>query len=530
MVDFDPCILSQEHFDAVCRDSGFLARRLFPDIFKRDLSRLHRCMTDVMDAVDANGYPLHRQIVVAGPRGMGKSMLTTMGRAVRGIVMRQAKYVVYATAAADNAIEKTDMIRRSLRSNEIIHANFGRPMDKDEHGMKIKDSSKAYVVKFPEGDDPFYHGSKIVPRGMDQQFRSVGDERGRINLLIGDDVDNPRQFKSERSRREIADWWFDDACPAIADDPYTQVIYLGTMSVEGCVLEQLREMPGWTPVWLSMCDRNYQTLWPDWYPQKFVDQKVAQYQKRGRMDSFHREYMNDFNYTADNPFKPEMFCEYTDQSNGRKILIIDPAKKMTGRCEYAIVTISIEPDKGAVCIEDAVADHWSIPDFHANIRMAIEQSGARTLYVEDDGLGDHVTGPIKTYLSTNRINCTVDVLRSKTGKDEHSGLTGSKHARILSVVSMYSDGRIFHKAGRCQKLESQLLSFRPGCSEALLIDLADCVGYIPQVIEKEKITLAPTRRSGSKKQTIDEFLQERIRSSKIDSILQRRQHEMTRCN
>jgi len=521
--------MSLQNMQLCSRESGTFFR--FSNPKSRPLTWMHRAITNAVDAIGLDGSPLYKRIVICGPRGLGKTSLVLKGTGCQRTAFQRMSFAVYMTADFNLASRKTHGLRQFFKGSQWVHENFGQPVTRDDvSGIRLHDSDKAFTIRFPS-DNPEYQGTAWIPRGLTQSVRGIGDD-DRIQFLLVDDIDNPRKFRSELSMAQIQEIFFADTLPAI-DEHYenTQVIYCGTMSHDDCIAAKLKDMPGWKSVWLSMCDDNFKTVCPEWYSQEFVDQKIAEFKSIGRMDIFYREYMGKPGYGIDQPFKEEMFRQYDGKVEGAAYVIIDPAKKRDGASETAI-GLEIVNGRG-IFVEEADSEHWGYNEWQYKVLQKIQRNGrVAKVYIEDDGGNEQLTEPLRNFLSSHGCGIDVEPLRSRTGKEDNAGVSGSKDARILSLVLPYTEGRIHHKRGMCAKLEQRLLDYRPGMAavKGKPIDIIDMHGYIHQVMKKEGLSFAPGVAKGEKRKTVDELLAERRDGAMIDRMLAERRQSMAGVN
>ena len=94
------------------------AKTFFPEEVSSKFSLLHEKMFSVID------HPTKSKKALAAPRGLGKTTLAKI-RAVKAIVFRERRFIVYLSNSATSAIEATEHIKRMLQENELIKQIFG---------------------------------------------------------------------------------------------------------------------------------------------------------------------------------------------------------------------------------------------------------------------------------------------------------------------------------------------------------------------------------------------------------------------
>jgi len=211
---------SIETLAQVRKDTGAFGRVAFPRIFFTPMNVFHRRIADAIDAEDALGHPLNKQVVFNGPRGLGKTTLVLTGYGGKKIVHRKIKYLAYMTASGEKAIEKTENLKTALLQSDFIENNYGSIIpEKDETGVDLQFSKETYVVKLHE-NDPLarkdYPGTKVLPLGANQLIVGSVFGEARPDLILGDDYDDPRFLKNPALRQAAKEDWFQNVMPSIS--------------------------------------------------------------------------------------------------------------------------------------------------------------------------------------------------------------------------------------------------------------------------------------------------------------------------
>jgi len=467
----------------------------FPHVFYRPLNTFHRAILDPLDARDEDGTPVHPRIVVAAPRGLGKTNLLTLGKGGQSIVHGLYRYILYITAAGDVAIRKTETLKRELLWSRPIVERFGRINEKPIEGIDLPFAKDGYIAYMPRGQGPDYRGTMVMPRGGDQQIRSLGEGEARPDLVLGDDIDNPRVITNEKVRQELKEWWFGDVLPCVSRyDPRHQIVYIGTMSGDDCLLSLLLAQPDWHKVNLSVCDENYQTLCPEYMSQVELDETVERYKTAGMLHVFRREYMNQASAQDSQPFRPEYFQRYSETSTEfqkltlHNIVLVDPARADgQGNALSAIVGVGISRETNAFYVRDVVAAHMPSDELYAKaIQMAVSL-GARAIGCEITGLSEFIRGPFRNAIAASGHRIEFLELHARTGQGEFAGRGGGKVGRISGLIPFYRKGQVFHNPRVCGIIEQQLLDFRLIPDRNRRCDAIDALAYIVEYQDKREM-------------------------------------------
>lgn len=475
-------------------DTGVFGRTAFPEVFFAQVNNFHRQIYDAIDAVDADGRPLNRKVVIAAPRGLGKTNCVALGYAAKRIVYRTAQYIMYVTASSQVAIEKTENLKQELLRSEFVREKFGSIKTRICEDFDPQFSKESYYATLPV-DDPStsrYRGTKVVPRGANQQVRGRGSGGARPDVIIGDDLDDPKYLANEMLRDNARKWWFGDVMGCVSRyDPGWQIVYIGTMTHPDCLLRRLMDLPDWTVVNLDVCTDDFQTLCPEYMSQDELNRLVEEYTLAGMLDVFYREFRNKEGDRSSRLFLEEHFNHYDegelalDKLRGlRNIVIIDPAKTANPRsADTAIVGVGIDFQRGTVYVRDTVADKFFPDEWHRAAIEMITSLKANVVGIETTGLNEHVLWPFENALAMAGVGAQVIELKARSGQGEFAGPGGGKDARVSSLLPLYRRGVVFHNRSRCQKLEKELLNYRTGLGQRRgLVDLPDALGYVPQML------------------------------------------------
>lgn len=489
---------SIETLAQVRKDTGAFSRAAFRHIFFTPMNVFHRRICDAIDAEDAFGLPLNKQVVFNGPRGLGKTSLV-LSYAGKKIVHRRIKYLAYMTASGEKAIEKTEGLKNAMLRSDFIRDNYGAIIpEKDDTGIDLQFSKETWTVKLPE-NDPLarkdYRGTKVLPLGANQLIVGSVSEEARPDLILGDDYDDPRFLKNPALRQAAKEDWVQNVMPSISRyDHNHQIIYWGTRHHPDCLLATLMKSDSWVKVDLSVCDENFKTLCPEYMDQPTLDDLIRQHQEMGMMDIFYREYMNQDGDAESAPFKQEYFHLYDETTTEFKamhldtIILVDPANTTNLKsCNSAIMGVGINWQTGAVFERDWIEAKLHPDELHQAIIDMGRALNACAVAVEDNGLKEHLTFPLENRMAMEGWG--KPIIRLVPRKAQHNTALSGKDDRICSLVPLYRKGMIFHNRANHSHLEMRLLNFRPGVGASVTgaKDLIDVEGYIPQVMaERER--------------------------------------------
>lgn len=440
---------------------------LFPERFYLPFSKLHDEIFDVLDD-DSK-----QRVVIAAPRGFGKTTLNTIAYPAKKILFQEKKFIVPISCTATKAVMDGENLKRELTGNVVVKKLFGE--------IKSDSFSKEQWVT--------NSGTMVMPRGAGQQIRGILYDIHRPDLIIADDLEDPEAVRNDELRAKLKEWWFTDVCNSINRSKKDwKIIVVGTILHEDSLLVDLLEDPEWHSVILSLCDDNLKSNWPDFMSDKEVTKLHATHKRKGQLDLFYREYRNIPVSTEDATFKQEYFKNYSEtdkdfRENVRKlenVVIVDPAKTVKlHSAESAIVGIGIDMTSARLYVRDVVSKKMYPDELYNEMFGMVARLKAHALGVEVTSLNEFIKQPIQNEIIKRRI---------PIGEPVWLNARASKEDRIAQLVPFYRQGYIYHNSNCCGGLETQLMSF----PRSRLWDIMDAFAYVIEMMELGDRYFEPT--------------------------------------
>jgi len=472
-------------------DIKFTCKLLFPDIFYAPFSTLHQ---QVFDLINSG----HTKIAIAAPRGIGK---TSVARtvAMRSILFRLQKFIVYISNSATSAEMQTENIKRDLISNSQIRKLFGNIKDVIDKDAGIDESfSKASWTAF---GDTF-----ILPRGSGQQVRGLNWANHRPELVIIDDLENKDEIRSDENRKKLKDWFWSDLMKT--EDRYSKgciFIYIDTIKHEDSLLVDLIGSPEWASIQLSICDDNYKSYDPNYMTDEEILAEVAEHRRLGTLDAFYMERMNVPISKEDAVFKQEYFKYFEDQGdhilvdgervstrNLLHVTITDPARTVKLQsADSAVLTVAVDRTSKRIFIRDIVAAKFYPDQLYAEMFRQVQLYSSFILGYEVTGLSQFIIQPVENECRVRGIHPLIMELPPK----------GRKEDRVASLAPSYRLGYMYHNPNNCGKLEGQLLGF----PRSKLWDVMDAFSYITYIMDKHAVYFDPSDGESVNATSEDEY-------------------------
>lgn len=458
-------------------DLQYTCKVLFPDIFYSEFSVLHDQICELIDAG-------HRKIAIAAPRGIGKTSLARTV-AMRSILFRLQKFIVYVSNSATSAEMQTENIKRDLISNAQIKRLFGNIKESidQEKGMDESFSKASWTA---------YGDTFILPRGSGQQVRGLNWANHRPELVIIDDLENKDEIRNEENRKKLKDWFWSDLMKT--EDRYSKgciFIYIDTIKHEDSLLVDLIESPEWASIQLSICDANYKSFDPNYMTDEEVLAEVAEHRRLGTLDAFYMERMNIPIAKEDAVFKQEYFKYFIDNGDHlavdrekistRSLLhvtLVDPAKTVKLQsADSAVITFAIDRTSKRIFWRDIVSEKFYPDQLYDEMFRQVQMYSSFILGYEVTGLNQFIIQPVENECRVRGVHPILMELPAR----------GKKEERVASMAPSYRLGYMYHNANNCGKLEGQLLGF----PRSKLWDIMDCGAYINYVMDKHAVYFDP---------------------------------------
>lgn len=454
-------------FAACSVSTKVTALTIFPELFYTEFTEVHDQIFELIDSGK-------RYIAIAAPRGLGK---TTIARTVasRFILFRLTNFVCYVMNSATVAEMQTENLKRDLLTNPVVRQFFGNIKTDISNDIGMDEFSKLAWTAFGE--------TLVLPRGAGQQVRGLNWNNHRPGLIIVDDLENAKELQNPENRTAIKKWFHSDLMKSV--DKYKNdsiVIYIDTLKHEDSLLAELLDDPNWASIKLSLAhfdsDGRIVSNIPTYMSDAELKREYDAHVRRGDLDTFFSEYMNEPTSLTDASFSAENFKHYNEsdaefiriRKDIETVLIVDPAKTVKMQAaDSAMLAIGLDIPGCRFFIRNPFSDKVYPDQLYDVIFEQVLTFNIHTVGIEVTSLHEFIVQPIKNEMARRGIYFNLIELKAQ----------GKKEERIREIVPYYRQGYIYHREGACGKLEQQLLSF----PKSRLWDLMDCLGYLPKMLE-----------------------------------------------
>lgn len=226
-------------------------RLYFSHYFQSRPSATHKVLYKRMERVVIERG---QKIAIAAPRGFGKTTMITTLYALHGICYGFEKFIVILSATASQAAQILDGIKRELRENEKLLADF--PEVAWPHSRPWKETD----IRTP-------NGIRVIALGSGQQIRGRKHGSNRPTLVIADDLETTKTRFSPEMREDLKEWF--NQAVLKAGDQQTNYFLLGTLYHPYSLLAEYVE-PDLHPLWEPQVYKaivtwsSHSELWAKW--------------------------------------------------------------------------------------------------------------------------------------------------------------------------------------------------------------------------------------------------------------------------
>ena len=472
------------------QDTSKHAKFFFPDTFHSPVNSMHKQILDLINSGE-------KKIVIAAPRGVGKTTWMNIGLATQRIMYRRSKFLLYISKSADNAMAQTENLKRELTSNRRIRRLFG--------SIKTRGSAADLEGFADEYDESFSKkvwtafDTLVLPRGRGQQVRGLLYKSTRPDYILIDDLEDADMMMSDVYRDKLKEWFFADVEKCVSKyDKNFQFIYIDTLKHEDSLLQMLLDSSDWTGLRLEACDGDLNPTAPEYMNREELQLEYDLHAEKGMLDVFAREYRNLPISTSDPVFDQKDFQHVRNDGDKWTIIerstlvkgqwipvvgaspilkedlymvvIVDPAKTVKlHSADSACIAIGVHRKDRRILVCEVRAGKYYPDQLYDHMFEMVRHHNAHILAVEVTSLHEFISQPIENEMRVRGVFAQYVELQAK----------GKKEERVSHLAPFYRQKYMYHAVGHHTKLEGQLMSYpRPK-----LWDVMDAEAYIVKLMD-----------------------------------------------
>ena len=437
------------------------AKLFFPERFTRPFSWIHR---EIFAALDD---PKERKIVIAAPRGIGKTSIMQLAYPAKKILFRDTRFLVTVSKSATHAQMQSENLKLKLTNSPIVKALFGTSKSRQW-------SKDMWLVDW--SDSPY--STMRLPRGGGKQVRGVLHEDFRPDLIIVDDFEDDEEVLSEDQRKKKRDWFYSSLINVVdRGSKDWKIVYIDTVKHEDCLLVRLLEDEGWTHFRYEIGNDKLESNWPEFMSTEELKATRNEFEKAGQLDKFYMEYYNIPISIEESGFRPEFVKYYTEgqitwdfNHTHEGFVIVDPAKSVNPRsAETAILGGCIDVVKNRIYFRELVNEKLHPNEIYEEAFKMCKRMHSNILAIETTSLSEFITFPLSNEIIRRGLGLQLIELKPREKKEN----------RAKALIPFYRLGQIYHQKGRMTALEQQMFSFpRPRRWDCL-----DVAAYVVELLE-----------------------------------------------
>ena len=406
-----------------------------------------------------------RKIVVAAPRGHAKTTVL-MIMVLWAVCYRMRKYILLVSDSEDQSKLQLDAVKAELESNEILRRLYGDLVGR-YWGLEAIETST---------------GIRIQCRGAGQRIRGLKYRNQRPDAILCDDLMSDELVETEERRTKLKRWFFGALLPA--GSPDVVICVVGTILHEADLLSELLEIGvGWIKRRYA-CEETGVVLWPQRYSKDDLDEIRAEYEEKGELSLFFREYYNQIVGNEQCPFQKEQFQHLTEKEYDEKFknsyvltyITVDPAYTTQSKADYTAFCVVSLDNTRKWYVRRIMRGRWPQSQIIEILFDLVELYKPLLVGMQKQDWTRVFKAPVME--EQRRRNKFFAVRETQTYSPNTKGLA-NKTSRIGRLASYYKARAIYHVTGsQVSNLEAELLAFpyakHDDCSDALsiIVDIA----------------------------------------------------------
>ena len=225
------------------------------DRFELEPADFHKDILNSLDSID----DMDRYLAIIGFRGSAKSTILEVF-AIWSMLNGNHNFIVYIGATIDDAEMALANIRDEIEQNDMLRKDFGIELeDSSTGGFREKWSEKQMTIG----------NCTIIAKSKGSKIRGVKFKKARIDLIIGDDLEDVQDAKTKEKRKKTRSWFFTEVLPATkqgVQDTHVKVVLIGNLVHRDCLIANLSKGDIVKVHRFPLIDENGEITWKGLYP------------------------------------------------------------------------------------------------------------------------------------------------------------------------------------------------------------------------------------------------------------------------
>lgn len=398
---------------------------------------------------------------IVAPRGFAKSSLVSLAYILHQVLYRKARFVILLSDTATQAERFLDTIKAELESNETIRALWG-----NLEGKKWTSSEIELAI-----------GVRILAQGSGGKIRGIKYNQYRPDLIVVDDLENDELVKNKERRQDLELWYEGAVIPTL--DPNGRLVIIGTILHYDSLLSKLSHDPQYTQMFYQAI-MNGRSLWEERMSLEAILQLKESYKKRGLLDVFQCEYMNEPISDENAVFRKEWFKYFGDNDVDyrflNKVIAVDLAIGMKSKNDYSVVMVCGMNDRNEIYVLEYSKGRYTPIEVIKEIFRLARKWGVPTVGIEAVAYQKSLSYFVQEEMRRSGQFFMIEDLKPDTDKER----------RIRGLQPRYATGTMYHRPNQTD-LEEELLLFPKSPHD----DLSDTLYYCASMLKAGRKTSMP---------------------------------------
>lgn len=420
---------------------GYLTHR-----FELEPALFHKELIDSLDSVD----DINKYIAIMGFRGCAKSTILE-AFALWSMINGKHNFIVYIGNTMDDSKMSLANIKSEIENNQLLRDDFNIVLDDPKaHGFTDKWSEGQITVG----------NCTMIAKSKGSKIRGVKFDQARIDLIIGDDIEDVEDAQTAEKRKKTRVWFFSEVLPAtkqgtLADN--VKVVLIGNLVHRDCLLAYLSRGDVVKVHRFPLIDEDGNITWPALYPNmEAVEAEKAKVMLAGDglgAVIWAREYLLKSVDEEDMVLKLEDIQYYPDEWLQRKAegagVGVDFAisKKQTADYTAMVKGQDIKNDDGELRL--------CIMKNNVNLRLGFKETITKAVEINNIMPQGTIFYPEKQSYQESAI----EIMEDNGIKCERMVNTKDKKSRIASACFFVKSGRVLFPREGAQDLINNIIGF-----------------------------------------------------------------------
>ena len=288
----------------------------------------------------------HPYVSIAAPRGHAKSTACTHAFTLACVLFREKSHVCIISDTEGQASDFLNDIRLELQENALLIEAF-------QIQKFIKESTTEIIVQFTDGEQ-----FRIIAKGAGQKVRGKKWRNKRLDLIIGDDLENEDMVENKEIREKFRKWFKAAVKPSLSKTGCIRIV--GTILHMDSLLENLINNSEWLSARYAAHNEDFsEILWPEQFSKEDLISLRQDYVNDGFPEVYAQEYLN--NPIDENTalFRKDDLLPITDHTEPLKLYCAgDLAVSKKEKADYTVFLIVGMNPAGVLKVIDCRRGRW----------------------------------------------------------------------------------------------------------------------------------------------------------------------------